>query len=166
MSSEAMPKSHNPDHESENVVSVSSLTRNSAEIIDFSKASTEVVTGMFVSELRHPSRNNLRGSQLAAYIQNELSGADTDPTSLRSRLSAVVAGVDIMDLSDELFDHKFTHDQVFKELVRKLQSTKTKRGADDEREATKRLTELRASLETDSTDDDATWYDVIERLFT
>lgn len=166
MSSEAMPPSHSPDHESDNVASVSALTRNNAEIIDFSKASTEVVTGMFVSELRHPSRNSLHGHQLALYIQNELSGPDMDPKSLRSRLSAVVSGVDIMDLSDELFDYKFTHDLVFKELVRKLQSTKTKRGADDEREATKRLTELRASLEADATDDDDTWHDVIERLFT
>ena len=160
-----MPPSHMSAHESDEVASLTS-TRNSAEIIDFSKASTEVVTGMFLSELRHPSRSDLRGSQLATYIQSELSGPDEDPKSVRSRLSAVIAGMDVKDLNDELFDHKFENDLVFRELIRKLQKTNNQRYASAEREATKRLTELRASIEADSTDDDETWQDIIERLFT
>mgnify|MGYP006136690939 CR=1 FL=1 len=140
--------------------------RKSAEVIDFSKASAELATGLFMTELRHPSRASLHGQNLAIFIQSEMTTDESDdPTKLGSRLAYIINSVDAFG-DEAMFDHKVEHDEVFKALVEKLQNTR--RPTDelrDQRRAALKLTELRAALQDDKTDDDATWHDVISRLF-
>lgn len=139
--------------------------RKSAEIIDFSKASAELVTNLFMAELRHPSRATLRGHELAGFIETEISDEKSDdPSSLSSRLSRLVEATDAFG-NDELFDRKVENDAVFQMLVARLQSTGGDKELRDQRKAALKLTELRATLHDDTTDEDETWQDVVDRLF-
>lgn len=139
--------------------------QRAAEVIDFSKASAELVTGLFMTELRHPSRASLSGQSLATFIESEMNaGSDEDPQTLRSRLSRIVDAADAFG-NDELYEHKLASDEVFQALIDKLQTTKKDPHLRDQRKATLKLAELRATLHDDVTDDDSTWHDVIGRLY-
>lgn len=139
--------------------------RKSAEVIDFSKASAEYVTSLFMTELRHPSRMALHGVTLASFIENEMSSEEgEDSSTLSSRISRLVGASDAFS-NEELFDHKAENDTVFQALVNRLQDTTNAKELRDQRKAALKLTELRALLHDDSTEDDETWHDVIDRLF-
>ena len=138
--------------------------RQSAEVIDFSQASVEYVTGLFMAELRHPSRTALKGQTLAGYIDSEMSSNPNEaPNSLRARLTRIVDGGHAFG-DDELYERKLADDEVFRTLINRLLTTKKDSQLRDQRKATLKLAELRATLH-DSTEDDDTWRNVIDRLY-
>lgn len=137
----------------------------SGESLVFAELSIEETVGLFITELRHPSRAGLYGQNLAEFIQTETSRPSSgDRESLGTRLAEIVDGGDAFN-NEEIYDHKVEHDFVFKRIVEDLQALK-KNATDirEQRRAALRLLELRAALTEDSTPDDSTWHELRDRL--
>lgn len=139
----------------------------SAEIIDFSRASNELVMGAFFNNLHDSIAKGSGGLELALHIEHELTAEqDEAPTPLKARLVRLLESADAFGNND-LYDHKLEQDLVFQRLVDTLQSTKERqRSLREHRRAALKLTELRAAIPEDETRHDELWHDVIDRLFT
>lgn len=135
-----------------------------AEKLDFSDAPPEVAVEFLMSELSHPSRNHHKGMELVTDIEQLVpikTEKPLDLTSLEGRLTEIVR-TDALG-SDELYDHKIDHDEVFQLLSDKLLSTRDRRDMRPQFDAIRNLAQLRGTVD-DETDKDKEWRDVIDRL--
>lgn len=136
-----------------------------AEKLDFSETPPEIAVEFLMSELCHPSRNQHKGMELVTDIEQLVPTKierSLDPTSLEGRLIEIIR-TDALG-SDELYDHKIDHDEVFQLLSSKLLSTRDRRDMRPQFEVIRNLAQLRGALG-DETDRDKEWRDVIDRLF-
>lgn len=156
-----------PETEADSMALSEHHEQESAEIIDFSRASNELVMGVFFDNLHEVIDRGKSGLELAVYIEAELSPTqDEEVDPLKARVLRLLESADALGDND-LYDHKVDHDPVFHRLVDVLQSTREQqRSLREHRRAALKLTNLRAAIPEDETRHDGQWHDVIDRLFT
>lgn len=136
----------------------------SADIIDFSTASTDIVVEMLFTSLRHPKSYTMKSDQLARFIINEFKeDKDAAPTSLQARLAKLTQTNAFND--DEMYDRKVEQDPVFQVLVDRLHTTRNDKDLAEQRRAARDLLGLRAAVPDDTTGADKEWLWLVERLF-
>lgn len=136
-----------------------------AEKLDFSDAPPEVAVEFLMSELSHPSRSQHQGMELVTDIEQLVPTKmerSLDLTSLEGRLIEIIR-TDALG-SDDLYDHKIDHDEVFQLLSEKLFYARDRRELRPQFEVIRNLVQLRGTVD-DETDRDKEWRDVIDRLF-
>ena len=135
------------------------------ELVDYGELASDEVIARFVHAYTHPSHLKLQGNELAEHINKKMTADTSDQTTLSGRLSALHEQAEEALMSDEVYDHKNAHDEVFRDLVTYLQETKKDRGLEDQRKVCLKLLALRAYLGDDATDFDDDWQSIAVRLF-